>query len=214
MSFSDSESLHAYRPATEGREDPLPDLRQFALSQRVRIGGRTFTVRVGPINQRVPLEPDTELVHVWALMDDTLVTCADLGLREPHCSHAWSSLTTVSLKRWSIITRRSDAPMEITRAWGAGGSVQTFRSAGYVMTVASRCSWVSRPGQWAPNREDHNWITCAGCETPWWRAWRTSCSQRRSRISRPPARPSQLVGASRQHNKRRTAPWRVHLLDY
>jgi hypothetical protein len=94
MSFSDSESLHAYRPATEGWEDPLPDLRQFAVSQRVRIGGRTFTVRVGPINQRVPLEPDTELVHVWALMDDTLVTCADLGLREPHCSHAWSYLTT------------------------------------------------------------------------------------------------------------------------
>ena len=94
MSFFDSDQLSAYRPTTDGWEDPLPDLRQFAVSQKVRIGGRTFTVRVSAINQRVPLEPDTELVHVWALHEDELLTCADLGLREPNCSHMWAYLTT------------------------------------------------------------------------------------------------------------------------
>jgi hypothetical protein len=94
MSMFDSEQLRAYRPTSDTWEDPLPDLRQFAVSQRVRIGAHTFTVRVSPINQRVPLEPDTELVHVWALLGDELLTCADLGLREPHCSHMWSYLTT------------------------------------------------------------------------------------------------------------------------
>ena len=94
MSFFDSDQLSAYRPTTDGWEDPLPDLRQFAVSQKVRIGGRTFTVRVSGINQRGPVEPDTELVHVWVLNEDELLTCVDLGLREPNCSHMWAYLTT------------------------------------------------------------------------------------------------------------------------
>lgn len=94
MSTFDPEHRNAYRPTSDGWEDPLPDLRQYAVSQRVRIGAHTFTVRVAPINQKVPLEPDTELVHVWVLRDGELLTCSDLGLREPHCSHMWSYLTT------------------------------------------------------------------------------------------------------------------------
>ncbi|MFN0073175.1 MAG: hypothetical protein ACKVVP_16970 [Chloroflexota bacterium] len=94
MTPFDPEKLGAHRAIRRGWEDPLPDLRRFAVSQRVRIGPHIFTVRVAPINQHVPLEPDTDLVHVWALLDNELVTCTDLKLREPHCSHMWSYLTT------------------------------------------------------------------------------------------------------------------------
>lgn len=79
---------------SEGWEDPLPDLRSFAISQRLQLGAYTFTIRVSPINDHVPLEPDSELVHVWALLDGRLLTAADLGLSEPHCAHMWSYLTT------------------------------------------------------------------------------------------------------------------------
>ena len=94
MTPFDPERLGAYRSNSRGWEDPLPDLRRFVVSQRVKLGPHTFTVRVSPINQHVPLEPDTELVHVWALLNDDLVTGIDLGLKEPHCSQMWSYLTT------------------------------------------------------------------------------------------------------------------------
>lgn len=90
----DPEKLGAYRANSGGWEDPLPDLRRYVVSQRVRLGDHDFTVRVSSINRHVPLEPETELVHVWALLNNDLVTGVDLGLREPHCSHMWSYLTT------------------------------------------------------------------------------------------------------------------------
>ncbi len=113
-----------------GWRAPLPDLDHPAISQRLRIGERAFTVRVSPITQ-VADEPDTELVHVWTLFEDRLLTALDLGVKEPGCAHVWAYLTnrlTETVVDYYAPQRRPD--QELNPRLGCWGIRPDLKAAG------------------------------------------------------------------------------------
>lgn len=71
---------------------PLPDFSQPALTRRLRIGGRRFTIQLTPVLQGVDGETDTDLVQLQVLYDGKPLAPADLGLSGPACLNVWSYL--------------------------------------------------------------------------------------------------------------------------
>src|SRR6476661_11271294 len=71
---------------------PLPDFSAPALSRRLRIGGREFTIQVSPVQRGVDSEADTELVQLRVLYRGRPLAPADLVVEDAVCLNLWSYL--------------------------------------------------------------------------------------------------------------------------
>lgn len=91
---------HAVRTVSEGPIQPeawaapLPDLKQPALSRRIRIGSHVFQIAISRVQHTVPFEPNTHLVQFALLYGGQPLTPWDLGLRAQEAgTHLWAYLT-------------------------------------------------------------------------------------------------------------------------
>jgi hypothetical protein len=102
---------------------PLPDFSAPAVSRRLRIGGREFTLQVSPILRDIDGEEDTELVQLQVLHEGKPLALADLGLAGPACLNLWSylcnKLTETVVDFYGPRQRFEGEPNPRLGCWGA-----------------------------------------------------------------------------------------------
>ncbi len=81
--------------------DSLPDMRDAALTERVDLGRFSFLVQVSPVRQFEDYGPDVDVVHVWALRDDSV----PIALRDVHPTASREE----SYELWSFLCEQLDA---------------------------------------------------------------------------------------------------------
>jgi hypothetical protein len=102
---------------------PLPDFSAPAVSRRVRIGGREFTIQISPVLRQVDGEDDTDVVQLQVLYEGRPLALADLGAAGPACLTLWSylcnKLTEAVVDFYGPKQRFAGEPNPRLGCWGA-----------------------------------------------------------------------------------------------
>jgi hypothetical protein len=102
---------------------PLPDFSAPALSRRLRIGRREFTVQMTPVLRDVDGESETDVVQLQVLYHGRPLALADLGVPEAACLNLWSllcnKLTEAVVDFYDPRPRFGGEPNPRLGCWGA-----------------------------------------------------------------------------------------------
>jgi hypothetical protein len=101
---------------------PLPDFSQAAINRRLRIGGFDFTILINPVEHKVDLEPDTDLVQLAVMYRGQPLAAADLGVDPSVCLNLWSyicnRLTEATVDFYGPVQRLPGEPNPRLGCWG------------------------------------------------------------------------------------------------